>query len=219
MTKIKILLADDHPIVRTGLRLLLNSEANVEIVGEAEDGQEVLEKVAQLSPDIILMDSTIPILNALEVTRQIGKRFPQVKVLVLAMYTNGNHIFQFLQVGVSGYLAKQASPTELLSGIQAIHRGNRFLSPTILETVIEEFVQQAKTLNLEDPYEQLTDREREVLQLIVEGFPNREIAKRLYISMTTVRVHRNNLIRKLNIDNVPELTMYAVRKGIISLKP
>jgi DNA-binding NarL/FixJ family response regulator len=217
MSKIKILLADDHTIVRKGLRSLLDSEANIEVVGEAEDGRETLEKVEQLSPDIVLMDSTMPILNGLEATRQIGKRFPQVKVLVLTMHTNEEYIFQFLQAGALGYVVKQAAPKELVSAIEAVHRGDCFLSPAISKTIIEEYIRQTKAIEKEDSYEQLTDREREVLQLIVEGFSNREIAEKLHISLKTAGVHRINLMHKLNIHNVTELTKYALRKGVISL--
>ncbi len=219
MTKIKILLADDHTIVRKGIRSLLDEEAGMEVVGEAEDGRETIEKVERLSPDIVLMDSTMPILNGLEATRQISKRFPQVKVLVLTMHTNEEYIFQFLQAGAAGYLVKQAAPKELVSAIEAVHRGDYFLSPAISKTVIEEYVRQVKTTDKDDPYEQLTDREREVLQLIVEGFSNREIAERLHISLKTAGVHRINLMHKLNIHNLTELTKYAIRKGIISLEP
>ncbi len=218
MPRIKILLADDHTIVRKGIRSLLDDEADIEVVGEAEDGQETLEKVERLSPDIVLMDSTMPILNGLEATRQIKKRFPHVKVLVLTMHTNEEYIFQFLQAGAAGYLVKQAAPKELVSAIEAVHRGDYFLSPAISKTIVEEFIRQAKTADKDDPYEQLTDREREVLQLIVEGFSNREIAERLHISLKTAGVHRINLMHKLNIHNVTELTKYAIRKGIISLE-
>jgi two-component system response regulator NreC len=219
MSRIKVLLADDHTIVRKGLRSLLDSEATIEVVGEAEDGREAIEKVEQLSPDIVVMDSTMPILNGLEATRHIVKRFPQVKVLVLTMHTNEEYIFQFLQAGAAGYLVKQAAPTELVSAIQAVQRGDYFLSPAISKTVVEEYIKQAKAIDREDGFEQLTDREREVLQLIVEGFSNREIAERLHISLKTAGVHRINLMHKLNIHNVTELTKYAIRKGVISLEP
>lgn len=219
MHPIKILLADDHTIVRKGIRSLLDGEADIEVVGEAENGREVLEKVEKLLPDIVLMDSTMPVLNGLEATRQIAKRFPQVKVLVLTMHTNEEYILQFLQAGAAGYLVKQSAPQELMSAIQAVYRGDCFLSPAISRTIVEEYVRQAKVTDKEDRYDQLTDREREVLQLIVEGFSNREIAERLHISLKTAGVHRINLMHKLNIHNLTELTKFAIRKGIISLEP
>lgn len=219
MHPIKILLADDHTIVRKGIRSLLDGEADIEVVGEAENGREVLEKVEKLLPDVVLMDSTMPVLNGLEATRQIAKRFPQVKVLVLTMHTNEEYILQFLQAGAAGYLVKQSAPQELMSAIQAVYRGDYFLSPAISRTIVEEYIRQAKVTDKEDRYDQLTDREREVLQLIVEGFSNREIAERLHISLKTAGVHRINLMHKLNIHNLTELTKFAIRKGIISLEP
>jgi two-component system response regulator NreC len=217
MRKITVILAEDHTIVRKGIRSLLDNEADIEVIGEAENGREAIEKVEQLSPDIILMDSTMPILNGLEATRQIGKRFPEVKVLVLTMHTNEEYIFQFLQVGASGYLVKQSAPNELVAAIRAVFQGDYYLSPSISKTVIEEYVRQAKAVGREDSYETLTDREREVLQLITEGYSNREVAEQLHISVKTVGVHRINLMHKLNIHNMTELTKYAIRKGIISL--
>jgi two-component system response regulator NreC len=217
MRKITVILAEDHTIVRKGIRSLLDNEADIEVIGEAENGREAIEKVEQLSPDIILMDSTMPILNGLEATRQIGKRFPEVKVLVLTMHTNEEYIFQFLQVGASGYLVKQSAPNELVAAIHAVFQGDYYLSPSISKTVIEEYVRQAKAAGSEDSYETLTDREREVLQLITEGYSNREVAEQLHISVKTVGVHRINLMHKLNIHNMTELTKYAIRKGIISL--
>ena len=217
MSKIKVLLADDHTIVRKGIRSLLDDEPNIEVVGEAEDGHETLEKVDSRNPDIVLMDSTMPVLNGLEATRQIKKRFPSVKVLVLTMHTNEAYIFQFLQAGASGYLVKQTAPQELLMAIQAVHRGESFLSPVISQTVIKEYIRHVKETGVEDNYEKLTDREREILQLITEGFSNREIADKLVISLKTVNVHRTNLMNKLNIHSVTELTKYAIRRGIISL--
>lgn len=217
MPLIKVLLADDHTIVRKGIRSLLDDEAEIEVVGEAEDGRETLEKVETLSPDVVLMDSTMPILNGLEATRQIKKRFPDVKILVLTMHTNEVYIYQFLKAGASGYLVKQTAPQELMMAIEAVYRGDSFLSPSISKTVIDEYVRQADTTGVEDNYETLTDREREVLQLLAEGFSNRDIADKLVISLKTVGVHRLNLLNKLNIDNVTALTKYAIRRGIISL--
>jgi len=218
MSTIKVLLVDDHTIVRKGIRSLLDGEANIEVVGEAENGREAVEKVGQLSPNIVLMDSTMPLLNGLEATRQIEKRFPDVKVLILTMHTNEEYILQFLQAGAAGYLVKQSAPQDLVSAIRAVTQGDYFLSPSISKTVIEELVRHNKPDPVEDSYNTLTDREREVLQLIVEGFSNKEIAEQLHISLKTVGVHRINLMHKLNVHNVTELTKYAIRKGIISLE-
>ncbi|MEW5957548.1 MAG: response regulator transcription factor [Chloroflexota bacterium] len=219
MTKIRILLAEDHTIVRMGLRSLLEVQTNFEVVGEAADGREALAEVERLLPDVVLMDSTMPILNGLEATRQICKRFPQVKVLVLTMHTNEEYIFQFLQAGAAGYLVKQTDPQELIAAIQAVHRGDCFLSPMISRTIVDEYIRHVKPADKEDSYEQLTDREREVLQLVVEGFSNREIAEQLHISLKTAGAHRVNLMHKLNIHSLTELTRYAIRKGIIGVEP
>ena len=218
MNIIKVLLADDHTIVRKGIRSLLDGEADIEVVGEAENGRDAVKKVEQLLPNIVLMDSTMPLLNGLEATRQIEKRFPNVKVLILTMHTNEEYIFQFLQAGAAGYLVKQSAPQDLVSAIRAVDQGDCFLSPSISKTIIEEFVRHNKANYSEDSFNTLTDREREVLQLIVEGFSNKEIGEQLHISLKTVGVHRINLMHKLNIHNVTELTKYAIRKGIISLE-
>jgi len=217
MNKIKVLLAEDHTIVRKGLRSLLDEETNIEVIGEAQDGREAIQKAQQLHPDIVLMDITMPRLNGLEATRQIKKRSPQVKVLALTMHANEEYIFQILQAGASGYVLKQAVVTELVSAIQAVHRGDSFLSPSISKKIIEEYIRQAQPLAEKDDYAKLTNREREILQLIAEGHSNRRIAQLLHISVKTVETHRANLMEKLDLHSTAELTRYAIRKGLISL--
>lgn len=217
MEKIKVLLAEDHTIVRKGIRSLLADDPKIEVVGEAEDGREAVEKVVSLSPDIVLMDITMPNLNGLEATRQIKKQFPEVKVLMLTMYTNEAYIFQVLQAGASGYLVKQSAPAELLSAIAAVHRGDTFLSPSISKKIVDGYLQKGMETAVTTRYEKLTSREREILQLITEGCSNKEIAEKLTISVKTVGVHRNNLMEKLDIHNTTELVKYALRKGIITL--
>ena len=212
---VRVLLAEDHTIVRKGLRSLLDSEAGIEVIGEAEDGREAIEKVGQLHPDVVLMDITMPGLNGLEATRQIKKRFPEVKVVILTMHATEEYVFQILRAGASGYVVKQAAPTELLSAIHAACRGESFLSPAISRTVIEEYIRQAEAMAGEDSYDQLTPREREVLQLIAEGHSNREVAELLHISVKTVETHRAHLMNKLDIHSTAELTQYAIRKGVI----
>jgi two-component system response regulator NreC len=218
VTVIKVLLAEDHTIVRKGIRSLLDDEADIEVVGEAENGCDAVAKTEELLPDVVLMDYTMPILNGLEATRQIKKRFPDVKVIILTMHADEEYIFQSLQVGASGYLVKQTVPKELVSAIQAAYQGESYLSPPISRVVIEEFLRQTLSEQPEDSYEKLTDREREVLQLVVEGFASKDIADRLDISLKTVGVHRANLMNKLGIHTLPELIRYAIRKGIISLE-
>ena len=216
MSKIQVLLADDHPIVRKGLRALLEGEAGIEVIGEAEDGREAVQKTQELLPDVVLMDLSMPALSGLEATRQIKKRFPEVKVLVLTRHANEEYVFQILRAGASGYVVKKAAPTELMLAIKAVYQGDSFLSPAISRPVIEEYIRKAEAMT-EDRYDRLTDREREVLQLIAEGHSSREIAELLHISEKTVRSHRANLIDKLDIHSTAELTQYAMRKGVVSL--
>ena len=217
MNKIKVLLAEDHTIVRKGIRALLDAEDDIEVVGEAEDGQEAIAQVAQFSPDLVLMDNTMPVLNGLEATRQIKKRFPEVKVLTLTMHTTEEYVHQFLQAGASGYLIKKTAPKELITAIHAVHQGDSYLSPSISKVVIDGYIQQSPSINVEDNYEKLTDRERQILQMITEGFSNREIAERLCLSVKTVNNHRLNLMDKLDIHNTAKLVKYAIRKGVINL--
>ena len=216
MSKIRVLLAEDHTIVRKGLRSLLDGEAGIEVVGEAEDGRAAVEHARQLRPDVVLMDIAMPGLNGLEATRQLKRQFPEVKVLVLTMYANEEYIFQILRAGASGYVVKKAAPGELVTAIQTVHRGDFYLSPSISRTVIEEYVRQAEAMAGEDRYERLTPREREVLQLIAEGHANREIGEVLHISVKTVETHRANLMEKLDLHSTAQLTQYAIRKGVVS---
>jgi two-component system response regulator NreC len=211
---IRVLLAEDHTIVRKGLRSLLDDEADIEIVGEAEDGQQTIELVQRLLPDVVLMDITMPVLNGLEATRHIKKLFPQVKVLVLTVHSSEEYIFQILRAGASGYVVKQAAVSELVQAIRSVYQGNSFLSPSISRQAIEAYGRRAKAM--EDKHDRLTDREREVLQLIAEGHTNHEIAQLLHVTVKTVEAHRAHLTEKLNLRSTAELTKYALRKGMIS---
>ncbi len=213
MSKIKVLLAEDHTIVRQGLRSLLDGETEIEVVGEAEDGRQAIEQAQRLLPDVVLMDITMPILNGLEATRQIKKLFPQVKVLVLTVHSTEEYIFQILRAGASGYVVKQAAVSELVQAIQAVYRGDSFLSSSISRRVVEEYGRRAEAM--EDKYETLTDREREVLQLVAEGRTNREIAQRLHVTVKTVEAHRAHVTDKLGLHSTAELTKYALRKGMV----
>jgi two-component system response regulator NreC len=215
---IRVLLAEDHTIVRKGLCSLLEGEAGIEVIGEAGDGREAVEKVQQLLPDVVLMDITMPALSGLEATRQIRKRFPEVKVLILTMHATEEYIFQILRAGASGYVVKQAAPAELVSAIQAVYRGESFLSPSISSKVIEEYIRRAEASAEKDSYDQLTFREREVLPLIAEGHSTREIAELLHISVKTVETHRAHLMDKLDIHSTAELTQYAIHKGVVQCR-
>jgi DNA-binding NarL/FixJ family response regulator len=183
---IKVLLAEDHTIVRKGIRSLLDEETNIEVVGEAENGRDAIAKTEELLPDVVLMDYTMPILNGLEATRQIKKRFPDVKIVILTMHADEEYIFQFLQAGASGYLVKQTALKVQVSAIQAVYQGESYLSPSVSRVVIEEFLRQTLSEQPEDSYEKLTDREREVFQLIAEGSASKGIADQLHISLRTL---------------------------------
>lgn len=188
------------------------------MIGEAEDGREAVQKAQQLSPDIVVMDIAMPGLNGPEATRQIRKRFPEVKVLVLTMHTNEEYVLELLRAGASGYLVKQTAPRELVSAIHAVYRGDSFLSPSISKKVVEGYIRQAEAMAAQNSYDKLTEREREVLQLIAEGHSNREIGELLHISVKTVETHRAHLMDKLDIHTIAELTQYAIRKGVIGLE-
>lgn len=215
MSKIRVFLAEDHTIVRKGLLSLLGTEAEIEIVGEAENGQEAIEKICQLVPDVVLMDITMPVLDGLEATRQIKKLLPQVKVVVLSVHSTEEHVFQVLQAGASGYVVKQAAVKELLQAIQTAYQGELFLSSSISRQSVDSYSQRAGAT--QEKYARLTAREREVLQMIAEGCSNREIAGRLHITIKTVEAHRAHVMDKLGLRNIAELTRYAVRIGMIDL--
>ena len=215
MNRIRVLLAEDHTIVRKGLRSLLEDEDAIEVIGEAQDGREAVGKAGQLLPDVVLMDIAMPGLNGLEATRQIKKLFPQVGVLILTMHTTEEYILQVLQAGASGYVVKQAAPSELVLAIHAVYRGDNFLSPSISRGVIEEYIRRTEGM-IENSYDRLTNREREVLQLVAEGYSSREIGELLFISEKTVETHRSHLMDKRDLHSTAELTRYAIRKGVIS---
>jgi DNA-binding NarL/FixJ family response regulator len=215
MNKTRVLLAEDHTIVRKGLRSLLESAPGINVVGEAADGRQAVDKVRQLSPDIVLMDISMPGLNGLEATRQIRQRFPGTKVLILTMHADEEYILQILQAGALGYVVKQAAPEELISAVEAVSHGQVFLSPAISRTVLQEYLRRAEAMTGQDSYDTLTPREREVLQLIAEGHPPREIAETLCISIKTVETHRAHLRHKLDAHSTAELIRYAIRKGIV----
>jgi two-component system response regulator NreC len=215
--KIRVLLAEDHTIVRKGLRALLDDETDIEVVGEAEDGRETVRQVERVHPDVVLMDITMPLLNGVEATRQIKAQYPEVQVLGLTRHENEEYIYQLLRAGASGYVVKQAAPAELVEAIRAVSQSETYLSPSINPSVVEEYIRQAKAMVKSGPDERLTPREREVLQLVAEGRTNREIAQVLSISVKTVEHHRANLMSKLDLYSAAELTQYAIRTGVIDI--
>ena len=219
MSKIKVLLAEDHTLVRKGLRSLIDGEAGIIVIGEAEDGRDALEKAEKLHPHVVVMDIAMPGLNGIEATNQLKRKFPEINVLILSMYASEEYIFQTLRAGASGYLLKKSVPQDLVAAIQATAKGELYLSPAI-SPISDDYIRKAITMrHNDDPYRQLTQREREVLQLLAEGMPNRTIANHLYISVKTVETHRANIMIKLNMKSTVELIRYTIRKGLISLEP
>jgi len=211
--KIRILIADDHTIFRSGLNLLLSSEVDLEVVGEAKDGTAAVEMAASLHPDVVLMDVGMPGLNGLDATRQIRARLPEVNILVLTMHRSDEYFFQMLEAGAAGYLLKGAETNELINAVRAVARGDVFLYPSMARRLVQEYLSQSPSQVSAAAH--LTEREREILKLIAEGFSNGEIADRLVISPSTVHSHRANLMRKLELGSRHELVQYARQKGLI----
>jgi DNA-binding NarL/FixJ family response regulator len=209
-----IVVADDHSVVRHGLRGLLEAEAGFSIVGEAADGLEAVRVVAERKPDVLIVDLTMPGLTGLEVTRQVKQRSPQTRVIILSMHADGGHVMEALRNGADGYVLKSADSTDVLHALREVTQGRRYLSRELAERAVEAY---AGNLNgaLVDPYEKLTTREREVLQLVAEGHNRQGIAERLHISPRTAEVHRANLMRKLGVRTQAELIRYAIRRGIV----
>jgi DNA-binding NarL/FixJ family response regulator len=216
MHKVRILLADDHTILRDGIRALLEDEPDMLVIGEAEDGRTAVKMACQLKPDVVLMDIAMPLLNGLEATRQIKRECPQVNVLILTMHENEEYIRQVLASGAMGYILKDAAARELLEAIHAVQRGEAVLSPAITRLVIENYLRWGD-LQKEDNPHGLTQREREVLQLIAEGYSTRQIAEILSISIKTVQAHRANLMSKLDLHDRADLIKYAIQRKIIDI--
>jgi DNA-binding NarL/FixJ family response regulator len=211
--KMKILVVDDHAIMRDGIGALLVLQDDVEIVGEAANGNEAVERTRELSPDVVIMDIAMPGMDGLEATRRIMKKNPKVKVLVLTQYDNKEYILSAIKAGATGFVPKRALGSELVSAIRAVYQGNSFLYPSAAAALIEDYRQQAEG----DSYDSLTPREREILKLIADGHTSRQIADMLFISLKTVLGHRAKIMEKLDLHNRTELIKYAMRKGLVNI--
>jgi len=219
MSKIKLLLADDHAVVRSGLRMLLEAQPDMEIIGEAENGRETIEKVRTLQPDVVLMDIEMPGMNGIEATRQIKENMPKTAVLALTMYEDDQYFFEMLKAGAAGYIPKRAAPDALVNAIHTVQRGEVFLYPSMAAYLVEDYLQRDGAPEEDGDMDQadLTAREKEVLVLIAQGLTNGEISDKLTISVKTVDRHRENMMRKLNVHNRIDLVKYALKKGLIDL--
>jgi two-component system response regulator NreC len=215
MKQIRILLADDHTVVRKGLRMLLESQDGLKVIGEAADGRTAVALAEQDPPDVVVMDVAMPTLNGIEAARQITAKLPQVAVVFLSMHSDESYVLKALKAGARGYLLKDSAEHDLIQAVQSVTQGKSFFSPAISKMMVEDYVRELQERQIEDSYELLTTREREVLQLLAEGKSNKEVAAVLNLSLYTVETHRGNILQKLNLHSGAELILYAIRKGVI----
>ena len=216
MSGIRILVADDHGIVRKGLRFLLERQPGMEVVGEASEGREAVRLCAELAPNVVIMDVAMPQLNGIDATAQIVKNNPGIGIVILSMHADESYLVRALSAGAKGYLLKDSAEVDLVRAVQVVAQGRPFFSPQITQSLLEDYVRTLQQRGLQDSYELLTDREREVLQLLAEGKSNKEVAAILDLSTYTVETHRTNLMHKLNLHNTAEIVLYAVRKKVIA---
>lgn len=216
MKKISVMLADDHTLLREGLKKLLEEDENISVVGEASDGREAIQKVESLNPDIVLMDIAMPNLNGIEALKQIKKKFPKIKILVLSMHKNDEYVLQSFKAGASGYIIKDSAATEVFEAIKIVGKGEPYLSSKISKIILEDLVKSPQQSEEVSFYETLTVREREIFQLLAEGKKNHEIGKKLFISVKTVETHRAHIFEKLHLSNLADLVKYAIKIGVIT---
>jgi two-component system, NarL family, response regulator NreC len=216
MKKIRVLLADDHTLMRRGLRLIVEQQPDLAVVGEAEDGRQAVTLAASLKPDVAVLDIGMPNLNGIEAANQIADGESGAKVVILSMHADESYILRALKAGARGYLLKDSAESDVARAIRAVAEGKSFFSPAVSKVLLEDYVKKLQRTGSEDSYDLLTPREREILQLIAEGKSNKDVANLLHLSVYTVETHRANIMEKLKLKSVPELILYAVRKGIIS---
>ncbi len=216
MNKTRILLADDHTVMRAGLRLLLERQPDLAVVGEAEDGRQAVELADAEQPDVAVIDIAMPSLNGIEATRQISSRHPGTAVVILSMHSDESYVMRALKAGARAYLLKDSAEADLIRAVRSVRDGKSFFSPAVSRMLLEDYVRQLEQRGEEDSYELLTNREREILQMLAEGKSNKDVANLLGLSLYTVETHRAHILQKLGLHTVPDLILYAVRKGIIS---
>jgi DNA-binding NarL/FixJ family response regulator len=213
--KVKVLIADDHTIVRQGISRLLKDQSWISVVGEAENGKRALEMAMELKPDVVIMDIAMPVLNGIEASKRIKKLLPKTKVIILSMYSYEHYINELLETGVSGYLLKDSSGRDIVNAIQAAIKNETYLSPGVSKVVVESYLSPTKRSSKEERYKALSDREREVLQLIAEGYSTKQIADMLCVSISTVKTHRINIMDKLGLDSQAKLIRFALQLGLV----
>lgn len=216
MARLRILLGDDHTVVRQGFRKILEERREWEVVAEAGDGREAVRQALELEPDVAVLDIGMPLLNGIEATRQIVRRLPDVRVLILSMHSDDPYVTRAIQAGAKGYLLKDSADADLLRGVAAVAAGKSFFSPAVARVMLDDYVRHLTDKGIVDRYEGLSEREREIFQLVAEGRSNKDIADLLSISPATVETHRAHIFQKLDLHNAAEVVLYAVRRGIIS---
>lgn len=216
MTKIRVLLADDHTLIRAGLRMVVEAQPDLAVVGEADTGRDAVAMAQTLKPDVVVMDVGMPSLNGIEACRQIRAALPDTQVVMLSMHSDEGYILRALKAGAKGYLLKDSAEADLARAIHAAAGGKSFFSPAVGKVLLDDYMRKLQRTGVEDSYELLSPREREILQLVAEGQSSKEIANLLNLSVYTVETHRARLMQKLNLRSIPELILYAVRKGVIS---
>lgn len=212
---IRVLIADDHSVVRQGLRVWLERSGSIQVIGEAANGRDAVALAERSKPDVVIMDIAMPGLNGIDATRQITRRDPDIKVIILSMHADESYILRALGAGAKGYLLKESTETDVLPAVRSVQEGKPYFTPSIARVLLEDYIRVMKQNNVQDSYELLTEREKEVLQLLAEGKSNKDVAQLLNLSPHTIDSHRTNLMHKLELHNTAELVLYAVRKGII----
>ncbi len=212
---IRVLLADDHPLIRSGLRALLERDGSFQVIAEAADGNEAIKLASLHRPDLLLMDVGMPRLNGIDAAQSISEKFPSVRIVIVSMHSDESYVLRALKAGARGYLLKASTEADVLAAARAVSAGHAYFSPSITKLLVEDYVSEIKRRGVQDSYDLLSMREKEVLQMLASGSSNREVAEVLNLSPATVETHRNNIFQKLHLHNLPELILYAVRKGLV----
>jgi two-component system response regulator NreC len=214
--KIRVYIADDYPVLRDGMKAVFASQPGFDVVGEAGDGIEALEGIARLKPDVVIMDITMPRLNGIIATKRIGEEYPDVKVIILSMHADTHNAIDAFRAGACGYILKDSASEDILEAVRKVNGGAKYASPAVADGLLDGFVEIIKKDRLEDPFDTLSQREREVLKMIADGATSREVAEKLFVSVSTIKSHRNNIMKKLRVHDVAGLIKVAIRKGVVT---